>query len=93
MAIQSVLDVKDDNPVPKGAGSSTPFNRSILVLTPQMSFLEDLHFRPLLPSKAGPLVGCLLLHIMDPSYDVQVRPSTQIVRDGRVQGELGGQEP
>ncbi|KAJ5258130.1 hypothetical protein N7524_009686 [Penicillium chrysogenum] len=33
--IQSVLDVKDDNPVPKGAGSSTPFNRSILVLTPQ----------------------------------------------------------
>ncbi|CAI7665201.1 unnamed protein product [Penicillium glandicola] len=33
--IQSVLDVKDDNPVPKGAGSSPPFNRSILVLTPQ----------------------------------------------------------
>ncbi|EKV20651.1 Nuclear migration protein, putative [Penicillium digitatum Pd1] len=34
-AIQSVLDVKDDNPMPKGAGSSPPFNRSILVLTPQ----------------------------------------------------------
>ncbi|CRL25144.1 ATPase, F1/V1/A1 complex, alpha/beta subunit, nucleotide-binding domain, active site [Penicillium camemberti] len=33
--IQSVLDVKDDNPIPKGAGSSAPFNRSILVLTPQ----------------------------------------------------------
>ncbi|KAI1835047.1 hypothetical protein DTO006G1_6575 [Penicillium roqueforti] len=33
--IQSVLDVKDDNPIPKGAGSSIPFNRSILVLTPQ----------------------------------------------------------
>ncbi|KAJ5964670.1 Pleckstrin homology domain Mcp5-type [Penicillium vulpinum] len=33
--IQSVLDVKDDSPVPKGAGSSIPFNRSILVLTPQ----------------------------------------------------------
>ncbi|KAJ5365055.1 Pleckstrin homology domain Mcp5-type [Penicillium concentricum] len=33
--IQSVLDVKDDNPLPKGAGPSTPFNRSILVLTPQ----------------------------------------------------------
>ncbi|KGO39751.1 Pleckstrin homology domain, Mcp5-type [Penicillium expansum] len=33
--IQSVLDVKDDNPIPKGAGSSPPFNRSILVLTPQ----------------------------------------------------------
>ncbi|KAJ5590143.1 hypothetical protein N7450_004115 [Penicillium hetheringtonii] len=30
--IQSVLDVKDDNPLPKGAGT---FNRSILVLTPQ----------------------------------------------------------
>lgn len=35
VTIQSVLDVKDDNPIPKGAGSSTPFNRSILVLTPQ----------------------------------------------------------
>ncbi|KAJ5770738.1 uncharacterized protein N7511_002789 [Penicillium nucicola] len=33
--IQSVLDVKDDNPMPKGTGSATPFNRSILVLTPQ----------------------------------------------------------
>ncbi|KAJ5674896.1 uncharacterized protein N7477_004830 [Penicillium maclennaniae] len=33
--IQSVLDVKDDNPLPKGAGSPAPFNRSILVLTPQ----------------------------------------------------------
>ncbi|KAJ5329212.1 hypothetical protein N7452_009602 [Penicillium brevicompactum] len=32
--IQSVLDVKDDNPLPKG-NTSTPFNRSILVLTPQ----------------------------------------------------------
>ncbi|KAJ5088098.1 hypothetical protein N7456_011714 [Penicillium angulare] len=35
-AIQSVLDVKDDNPLPKGsAGAPNPFNRSILVLTPQ----------------------------------------------------------
>lgn len=33
--IQSVLDVKDDNPFPKGSGSPNPFNRSILVLTPQ----------------------------------------------------------
>ncbi|KAJ5543003.1 hypothetical protein N7461_009006 [Penicillium sp. DV-2018c] len=34
--IQSVLDVKDDNPLPKGTNSSSPpFNRSILVLTPQ----------------------------------------------------------
>lgn len=34
MAIQSVLDVKDDNPAPKGV--TTPiFNRSILILTPQ----------------------------------------------------------
>ncbi|CAG7931900.1 unnamed protein product [Penicillium olsonii] len=32
--IQSVLDVKDDNPLPKGT-SPPPFNRSILVLTPQ----------------------------------------------------------
>ncbi|KAL7949604.1 hypothetical protein V8C42DRAFT_216258 [Trichoderma barbatum] len=34
LAIQSVLDVKDDNPAPRGA--TTPiFNRSILILTPQ----------------------------------------------------------
>lgn len=33
LSIQSVLDVKDDNPAPKGA--STLFNRSILILTPQ----------------------------------------------------------
>ncbi|KAJ5387226.1 hypothetical protein N7509_009767 [Penicillium cosmopolitanum] len=35
--IQSVLDVKDDNPMPTGKSSTTaaPFNRSILVLTPQ----------------------------------------------------------
>lgn len=30
-----MLDVKDDNPLPKSPGNSTPFNRSILVLTPQ----------------------------------------------------------
>ncbi|KGO64990.1 Pleckstrin homology domain, Mcp5-type [Penicillium italicum] len=36
VTIQSVLDVKDDNPIPKGAAGSSPsFNRSILVLTPQ----------------------------------------------------------
>ncbi|KAL2167857.1 hypothetical protein VTG60DRAFT_686 [Thermothelomyces hinnuleus] len=33
LVIQSVLDVKDDNPPPKGATSI--FNRSILILTPQ----------------------------------------------------------
>ncbi|KAJ5637309.1 hypothetical protein N7490_007188 [Penicillium lividum] len=33
--IQSVLDVKDDNPMPKTPGNPNPFNRSILVLTPQ----------------------------------------------------------
>lgn len=32
MTIQSVLDVKDDNPAPKGVSSL--FNRSILILTP-----------------------------------------------------------
>lgn len=35
VTIQSVLDVKDDNPLPKGTNSPNPFNRSILVLTPQ----------------------------------------------------------
>lgn len=33
LTIQSVLDVKDDNPVPRG--ESQIFNRSILILTPQ----------------------------------------------------------
>ncbi|KAI1109295.1 hypothetical protein F5Y14DRAFT_39866 [Nemania sp. NC0429] len=33
LTIQSVLDVKDDNPVPKG--ETQIFNRSILILTPQ----------------------------------------------------------
>ncbi|RJE19744.1 Nuclear migration protein [Aspergillus sclerotialis] len=33
--IKSVLDVKDDNPMPKGFHPSSQFNRSILVLTPQ----------------------------------------------------------
>lgn len=33
LTIQSVLDVKDDNPAPKGEASV--FNRSILILTPQ----------------------------------------------------------
>jgi hypothetical protein len=33
--IQSVLDVKDDNPLPKGAVQTPGFNRSILILTPQ----------------------------------------------------------
>lgn len=35
MDIQSVLDVRDDNPLPKGAGPGLSFNRSILILTPQ----------------------------------------------------------
>ena len=33
--IQSVLDVKDDTPLPKNAGSQSAFDRSILILTPQ----------------------------------------------------------
>lgn len=35
VVIKSVLDVKDDNPMPKGFNPSSQFNRSILVLTPQ----------------------------------------------------------
>ncbi|KAH3502248.1 hypothetical protein KXW24_008865 [Aspergillus fumigatus] len=35
LIIQSVLDVKDDNPLPKGATVANPFNRSILILTPK----------------------------------------------------------
>ncbi|KAJ9238081.1 hypothetical protein DTO169E5_4923 [Paecilomyces variotii] len=35
LTIQSVLDVKDDNPLPKGAQPESHFNRSILILTPQ----------------------------------------------------------
>ncbi|KAF4996520.1 hypothetical protein FGRMN_4449 [Fusarium graminum] len=41
LTIQSVLDVKDDNPPPKGVASV--FNRSILILTPQraLKFTAD----------------------------------------------------
>ncbi|KAL4749381.1 hypothetical protein BDW72DRAFT_135068 [Aspergillus terricola var. indicus] len=35
LIIQSVLDVKDDNPLPKGFSGPVQFNRSILILTPQ----------------------------------------------------------
>ncbi len=35
MTIKSVLDVKDDNPMPKGSLSGPHFNRSILILTPE----------------------------------------------------------
>lgn len=35
VAIQSVLDVKDDTPMPKNSDSQPLFNRSILILTPQ----------------------------------------------------------
>lgn len=34
MAIQSVLDVQDDTPLPKGPELSSAFDRSILILTP-----------------------------------------------------------
>ncbi|KAL4980018.1 meiotic cell cortex C-terminal pleckstrin homology-domain-containing protein [Aspergillus desertorum] len=35
LIIQSVLDVKDDNPLPKGFSGPVQLNRSILILTPQ----------------------------------------------------------
>ncbi|KAH8695933.1 meiotic cell cortex C-terminal pleckstrin homology-domain-containing protein [Talaromyces proteolyticus] len=35
LTIQSVLDVKDDTPLPKGSTTQGQFNRSILILTPQ----------------------------------------------------------
>ncbi|GMF80279.1 unnamed protein product [Aspergillus oryzae] len=35
VTIQSVLDVKDDNPLPKGFDTQNQFNRSILILTPE----------------------------------------------------------
>ncbi|KAI1612112.1 meiotic cell cortex C-terminal pleckstrin homology-domain-containing protein [Exophiala viscosa] len=35
LTIKSVLDVKDDNPMPKGSIIGQQFNRSILILTPQ----------------------------------------------------------
>ncbi|KAL4938622.1 hypothetical protein BDV06DRAFT_49791 [Aspergillus oleicola] len=35
LTIQSVLDVKDDNPLPKGFTGAVQFNRSILILTPE----------------------------------------------------------
>ncbi|KAK5114177.1 hypothetical protein LTR62_002747 [Meristemomyces frigidus] len=35
LAIQSVIDVEDNTPIPKGAELSSAFNRSILILTPE----------------------------------------------------------
>jgi len=35
LTIKSVLDVRDDNPMPKGSAPEPAFNRSILILTPQ----------------------------------------------------------
>ncbi|KAK5710968.1 hypothetical protein LTR15_012762 [Elasticomyces elasticus] len=35
LTIQSVLDVQDNSPMPKGSELSSAFNRSILILTPQ----------------------------------------------------------
>ncbi|KAM5483729.1 hypothetical protein McanCB56680_002831 [Microsporum canis] len=35
LVVQSVLDVKDENPLPRGAAQQNSFNRSILILTPQ----------------------------------------------------------
>ncbi|KAL9126184.1 MAG: hypothetical protein Q9217_004728 [Psora testacea] len=35
LAIQSVLDVKDDTPLPKGSTNEAIFDRSILILTPE----------------------------------------------------------
>ena len=51
MIIKSVLDVKDDNPMPKGSlpTGTVHFNRSILILTPQRALKftatsQDRHF-------------------------------------------------
>lgn len=49
LTIKSVLDVKDDNPMPKGATTGPHFNRSILILTPQRALkftavTQDRHF-------------------------------------------------
>lgn len=49
LTIKSVLDVKDDNPMPKGAVTGPHFNRSILILTPQRALKftatsQDRHF-------------------------------------------------
>lgn len=49
LIIKSVLDVRDDNPMPKGSISGAHFNRSILILTPQRALkftalTQDRHF-------------------------------------------------
>ncbi|KAI4123221.1 MAG: hypothetical protein LQ347_006243, partial [Umbilicaria vellea] len=47
LAIQSVLDVKDDSPLPKNASPQSMFARSILILTPQraLKFTATSHER------------------------------------------------
>ncbi|ETN37256.1 uncharacterized protein HMPREF1541_08247 [Cyphellophora europaea CBS 101466] len=49
LTIKSVLDVKDENPMPKGSITGPHFNRSILILTPQRALkftalTQDRHF-------------------------------------------------
>lgn len=49
VTIKSVLDVKDDNPMPKGSVTGPHFNRSILILTPQRALkftatTQDRHY-------------------------------------------------
>ena len=49
VTIQSVLDVKDDNPLPKGSNPPLNFNRSILILTPERALkftamTQDRHY-------------------------------------------------
>ncbi|KAI5304017.1 hypothetical protein KEM56_006954 [Ascosphaera pollenicola] len=47
LTVQSVLDVKDDNSLPKGANPENHFNRSIVILTPERA----LKFTALTPER------------------------------------------
>ncbi|KAI5288097.1 hypothetical protein KEM54_005469, partial [Ascosphaera aggregata] len=47
LMVQSVLDVKDENPLPRGASPENQFNRSIVILTPERA----LKFTALTPER------------------------------------------
>lgn len=48
------------------AGGTAPFGKGLSSLTSRTDWIVN--FRPVLPSNAGPLVGCLLLHMTARSY-------------------------
>jgi Meiotic cell cortex C-terminal pleckstrin homology len=89
--IQSVLDVKDDSPLPRSAGPQQPFNRSILILTPARALKftatsRERHYIWLTAlsflSQSGQAVNDLrpIPHVPPPSFEPPVQAVSRIRR-------------